>query len=277
MKHALAIALSLVVGTIAAVGLNPATAAATQYLSGPCNTSQYLDNSFSFREGDTGTNGPWITNITGTINRYVYQLCSENPPGNNPIVSGSGAWVSINGPGGDDIVQIGYWECGYAAVCGNQMDTNQLDFFCAYGTTGNLLYQPWPTKISLADSASSHVFTVSVHSGSYWNLNIDGTTVVVIPDSSWRTWNRSRVQAADEDYNCGDQLGGRTADGTDPGNHQKFRSISWQAGSTIYPGDLGTPQVSGAPAPWATAVAINGSTSDFDVWTYNHTQSACSG
>ena len=67
-------------------------------------------------------------------------------------------------------------------------------------------------------------------------------------------------------------MGGRTADGSDPGNKQKFRNLSWVAGGVTHNGEFGEPSQRGNNPlyPWIFAQSFN--SSDFDVWTFNHAQ-----
>ncbi len=154
-----------------------------------------------------------------------------------------------------------------------------LDFFYAWGNSTDPTKMPWPIKMGTADSASSHVFTTRLNAVTgIWEFQIDGVTYATVPDGSWRNWNRTRIQAATENWNCGDQMGGRTAVGTDPGNHQKFRSVTWVAGGVQHDGQLGAVTISsqqGYYYPWI--YGSSSGTDDMDAWTYNHTTGSCSG
>lgn len=251
----------------------PGRVLAAQALAGACDVGQYNDNTWVVRNAATGTSGPWITSASAWISRYDYSLCTGSL---RPWVTGSGAWPAIVGPGGDDIVQVGYWKCGDGRVCGNGMHTNQLDFFYASGATGDINHAPWPTNISLADTAASHTFTVRLayrpDGSRVWEYVIDDQVRASEPDGAWRSWNRQRAQVGTEQWNCGDQMGGRTADGSDPGNKQKFRSLTWVAGGVTHAGGFDGPAQTGNNPyyPWIYAQAYN--SSDFDVWTWNHAQ-----
>lgn len=155
------------------------------------------------------------------------------------------------------------------------MHTNQLDFFYSSGSD-DVDHAPWPKNISLADAAGSHVFAVrllyNADGSRTWQYLIDGQVRASEPDGAWRSWNRQKSQIGTEQYNCGDQIGGRTADGSDPGNKQKFRSLSWIAGGVTHSGEFGVPYRGGNNPAYPWIVWQNFNTSDFDVWTWNHAQ-----
>lgn len=254
---------------------------ATTQTNGDCDLTQFNDNSWVVRDGYTGNTGPWVTSVEGQINRYAYSVCNHGFVA--PNLSGTGSWVAIEGPGPEDIVHVGYWVCGDGVVCGNDMHPHQLDFFFAWGASGDPFHAPWPSNISLADGSSTHIFTVTLVYNAdgtrTWHFKIDHVDRVLVGDGSWRTWNRSRVEVGNEQWNCGDQIGGRGPDGSDQGNHQKFRGISWIAGGITHVGGLTNPQWLGnnPQYPWVNFQTINGSTSDFDVWTQNHGSTCSSG
>lgn len=264
--------------------------AQSQQLNGPCNDSEQPptgnpDNGFAYRQANTGGTGPWITSVSGSINRNVYTLCDQSN-GIVPNLTASGAWVAIEGPGSSDIVQDGYWECGNGLVCGNGMDTYKLDFFYAWGNSTDPTKMPWPTWMGLADSASSHTFTTDLNAQTgVWEFKIDGVIRATQADGSWRNWNRTRIQAASENWNCGDELGGRTVLGSDPGNHQKFRTVKWVAGGVTHNGGLGSVVIyspiygntGNGTGVWPWYYASSSGTDDLDAWTYNHTTGSCQG
>lgn len=263
-------------GTIMAMSLAfaiPSSVAAADPLNGPCNTLQLNNNSWVVRTVDTTQQQGWVSSVQGSISRYDYLLCSYFAIA--PNVSSSAAWVAIEGSAAsDDIVQDGYIKCQRGCI--NFFPINELDYFWAAGQSGDLTHLPWPVRIGAADTSSSHVFTTQLRlvNGAYqWQFLIDGI-VRATTDDSWRKWNRDRVQVGTEVWNCGDQMGGRTASGTDPGNKQKFRNIVW-VNATSHSGGLGASQHLGNSYPWAFSSDIN--TSDFDVWTSAHTSGNCSG
>lgn len=270
MVRRLTSSLALVMATV--LLMMPTEVLAVQSLSGACDVGQYIDNTWGVRDAYTGQSGPWLTSASASISRYDYSLCTG---GARPKVSGTGAWVAIEGPGSNDIVQVGYWKCGDALICGNGMHTNQLDFFYSSGSD-DWDHAPWPKNISLADAAGSHVFKVELFyntDGSRtWRYMIDGQIRASEPDGTWRKWNRVKTQIGTEQYNCGDQLGGRVADGSDPGNKQKFRSLTWVAGGVTHSDGFGAPYIGGNNPlyPWLFVLPIN--STDFDVWTANHAQ-----
>lgn len=82
------------------------------------------------------------------------------------------------------------------------------------------------------------------------------------------------MQIGTENWNCGDQMGGRPAYGSDAGNKQKFRDIIW-VNNTTHSGELLGPRKAGNDYPWSSYQRID--SSDFDVWTSAHTSGACPG
>ncbi len=258
------------------LGAAPVFAAPPQ--SGPCNGGQFNDNSWVVRDTPIATSPNWVTWVQGDITPYGYELCTH-PDYDPPDASGTGAWVAIEpNQQGSSIIQIGYWKCGAGFVaCGNGMRVGELDYFYAWGIQGDILHQPWPTYISGPVAISgSHTFKVLLYypgdGTREWRFYIGGSIAKVL-DDNWRTWPREKAQIGTEVWNCGDQMGGRDAFGTDAGNKQKFRNISWRAGTTTHFGDLGDSYRSGNPYAWAGKQNVGDA--GFDVWTSAHTTSFC--
>lgn len=63
-------------------------------------------------------------------------------------------------------------------------------------------------------------------------------------DDDWRTWNRERVELANELWNEGDQLGGTAS------SVQNLRALTWNNGST-HTGVTGQPFPAGHCYPWS--------------------------
>lgn len=265
----LAWSVALMMGSTAALAAPPQ--------NGPCRDSQVNDNSWIVRDSTPIATSPnWVSIAQADISPYNYALCQSGVYG--PISTGSGAWAAIvPAQGGGSIIQIGYWKCGIGAVCGNGMPAGELDYFYAWGIDGDIFHQPWPTYISGPVAVSgTHTFKVHLYypgdGTREWRLSIDGVVKKYL-DDNWRTWPRQRAQVGAENWNCGDQLGGRNASGTDPGNKQKFRNLIWRT-NLSHIGDMGNVYHSGHAYPWGYFDQINDS--DFDVWTSGHTTSICS-
>ncbi len=110
--------------------------------------------------------------------------------------------------------------------------------------------------------------------GSYqWQFLIDGA-IRATTDDGWRKWSRNRIEIGNEVWNCGDQLGCRTASGTDPGNQQKFDQVTWRNASS-HSGGLRPSQRTGNYYLWS--YSHDYSSSSFHVWTSAHTSGDCSG
>ena len=207
----------------------------------------------------SGVPSPYVTYTGATINYINYTLCHGNGL-SDPIQSSSSAWISVEGPGSSDIVQIGVIKCNsIASVCGNNMDEDQVDWFYAWGVDGDPFKQPWANRIGLADGYT-HRYTVYLSSGS-WIFSIDGTTKKTLSDS-WRSWHAVRSEEAVEIHNEGDQLGGTSS------NKQTFRGAVYKIGSsgTLY-SDYGNVFKSGHCYPWVNWTQL--SYADYDVWTNN--------
>lgn len=262
----------VVVNSISAAG--PALAA--NPLNGPCNDTQINNNTWITRTASSTQSQGWITMVSATIIRYDYLLCTIFVIG--PNVSSSGAWVAIEGTptSGNNIVQDGYFK-GQAGILNCCFDNNKLDYFWAVGQDNDLNHLPWPAFMGTADTASSHVFTTQLRfvGGAYqWQFLIDGVIRATASDS-WRTWNRNKIEIGNEIWNCGDQLGGRTASGSDPGNKQKFTNMAWQ-NATSHAGGLSPSQLLGNAYPWGY-MDDRGGTSAAYTWTDSHTSGNCSG
>jgi hypothetical protein len=247
-----AVLASLSLLTLPSTGLPSFVAAAATYAE--CDSLQANDNTWIARDNSTTIGSPYAWRAQAKINWVNYALCSVGLF--NPIVSGSSAWVAIEGPGSSDIVQLGVMKCSaYAAVCGNGMDRGVVDWFYAWGVTGDPFKQPWPNNLGVADHAA-HTYKVTVVGGD-WFFDIDNVAVKTISDS-WRSWHAIRVQQAVEILNEGDQLGGG------PTTHQTFRNGAYWVGATKYT-TWGSVYKTGHCYPWGVWATINGV--DFDAWT----------
>ena len=233
-------------------GLPGSVAAAATYAE--CDSLQQNDNTWISRDNGTAINAPYVWKATATINWVNYALCT--PGLFDPIVTGSGAWIGIEGPGQSDIVQVGLIKCGaIALVCGNGMDEGAVDWFYAWGVQGDPFKQPWAHKIGLADHAT-HSYTLDVVGGE-WGFAIDGVTQVSISDS-WRSWHAIRVSQAVEIFNEGDQLGGG------PSTHQTFRNGAYWVSATKYT-NWAAVYKTGHCYPWGVWSTISGAA--YDTWT----------
>lgn len=251
----LTIAATLLIDPVVATRLAPSVSAAT---NAECDSLQ-TDNEFRARDNNVTINGD-ANLVAGYINYVNYALCTRGLF--TPNQSGSGAWVAIEGPRSNDIVQIGLWKCNtIGLVCGNGMDAGSVDWFYAWGVDGNPFMMPWPNKIALADTGT-HEYREGNFNGN-WTFFIDGQLKKTISDS-FRTWSKTRVQQAVEGWNEGDQLGGTAT------SHQTFRSVFYETGSVLHYNAFGNPYPAGHCYPWASTTFSNGS--DWDVWTSsNHT------
>ena len=263
-------ALALLAGSLAL----PAAAVAANPLSGNCNVVQINNNSWVTSTADSTQAQGWITTVSARISVYNYALCNAFIIA--PNVSASMAWVAIEGmpTSGNNIVQVGYIKC--QIVCVNGFDYQVLDYFWAAGQDGDIFHLPFPVKIGVADASQSHTFVTQLRmvNGAYqWQFLIDGVIRATTNDS-WRTWNRNRIEIGNEVWNCGDQLGGRTASGTDPGNQQKFDQVAWTNASS-HTGGLGPSEPAGNSYPWSDSHDY--SSAKFHVWTSAHTAGDCSG
>lgn len=264
----LAIWMSLVMGGSVVLAAPPQ--------NGPCRDSQINDNSWIVRDSTPIATSPnWLVYVQADITPYNYALCTFGTYA--PLATGSGAWVAITpNQAGASIIQIGYWKCGSGIACGNGMKLGELDYFYAWGVEGDIFHQPWPTYISGPVAISgTHTFKVHLYypgdGTREWRLSIDGVVKKYMNDD-WRTWPRQRAQIGVENWNCGDQLGGRNASGSDAGNKQKFRNVTWRTNVT-HNGDMGVVYRPGHFYPWGYFDQINDS--DFDVWTSAHTTNIC--
>lgn len=259
--------------TLAAVG----TAAAAT--NAECDNLQLNDNSWVVRDASVAPSGPWVSKVTGSISLYDYALCYRNVAV-NPLMTGSGAWIAIEGPhtgggmGGNSIIQVGYWKCAESEACGvsgiPSTQYGRVVYFYAFGNADDVFHQPHPQSLGLATTSSSFEVALRYLSNGtrQWEFIIDGVVRKVI-DDSWRTWNREKVQVGNEVWNEGDQLGGRPPSGSDPGNKQKFRNITWYNGTT-QTGLPGAVYRSGHCYPWASWQTL--SSAAWDAWTnLNHT------
>ena len=121
---------------------------------------------------------PYITWAQATISYKNYALC-HGQGASIPIQSSSSAWISIEGPQSNEIVQIGLIKCNpIASVCGNNMDEGFVDWFYAFGRYNDPFYMPWANKILLADT-STHTYTVFLSNGT-WHFQIGGMDKKVI-------------------------------------------------------------------------------------------------
>ncbi len=243
-------------------------------LSGNCNVLQFNNNSWLTATADSTQAQGWITTVSALISVYNYSLCNAFLIA--PNVSSSAAWVAIEGEptSGNNIVQDGYIKCQMGCV--NGFDYEVLDYFWAAGQDGDIFHLPFPVRIGVADQSKSHTFVTQLRyvNGAYrWQFLIDGV-IRATTDDSWRHWNRNRIEIGNEVWNCGDQIGGRTASGSDPGNKQKFDSVTWQ-NATSHTGGLGASSRKGNYYPWS--YSHDYSTADFYVWTDSHTSGDCSG
>lgn len=141
----------------------------------------------------SGIPSPYATYASATINYVNYTLC-HGSGFSDPIQSSSSAWISIEGPGSNDIVQIGLIKCNsIAQVCGNNMDEGFVDWFYAWGVDGDPFKMPWANKILLADT-STHTYAISLANGT-WSFLIGGGVKKTLSDS-WRSWHAVRSEEA---------------------------------------------------------------------------------
>jgi hypothetical protein len=238
------------------VAVSVSTASASMNV--PCDYFQ-TDNTWVSRDNSAGISAPYVAYASTQINYSYYSLCLGNS-----LQSESSAWIGIEGPGQSDIVQIGETECnGGAAVCGNGMDNFIVDYFYAWGVTGDPFKQPWANNLGRAKVDSNlHAFSLGLYSG-VWQFSIDGHVVKTLSDS-WRAWHAIRVSQAVENLNAGDQLGGTNGG---PQWQQKFRNAFYRVGATYYY-NWTNPYKSGHCYPWASWNKINNS--DWNVWTEDH-------
>jgi hypothetical protein len=252
IRTAILLTVAIVVHTALTIGIPGPTRAAT---NAECDSLQFNDNSWIARSNYAAISSPYANFVSGQINYVNYSLCWWNML-SNPTVSGSSAWVAIEGPGSSDIVQIGPIKCSSAAdVCGNGMDRDVVDWFYAWGVTGDIFKQPWPNNLGRADTAT-HTYVVSLSNGT-WSFKIDSITKKTIGDS-WRPWHATRVQQAVEIFNEGDQLGGIAS------RHQTFRNAYYKVGTTSYY-QFGSVFRTGHCYPWGTWTTLD--SRNFDAWT----------
>jgi len=220
--------------------------------------------------------------VQGSISSYDYSICVQST--GKPLLSASQAWVAIEGQYDDDIVQVGIIKCATSQYfgCLNNGFTGHVDFFWAHGQTGDAANAPWPVKITNSlDPNALHTYkvqfmtfppTIDTYPNNHyeWWYYIDGQLQYQDCDECFRSWRRDHVEIGTEDWNCGDQLGGRAA------NHQKFRTVSWVASSTHTNLDSYVKRGDAGGYAWSFGDDLN-TTNGLDVWTDNHSQSACSG
>jgi len=244
-----------------------------------CDNLQLNDNSWVVADQSVAPSGPWISKVAGSISLYDYALCYRSVPV-NPLMTGSGAWVAIEGPhtggamGGNSIVQVGYWKCAESEACGvsgiPSTQYNRVVYFYAFGNADDLFHQPYPQSLGLATTSSTFEVALRYYANGtrQWEFIIDGVVRKVI-DDSWRTWNREKVQVGNEVWNEGDQMGGRPPSGSDPGNKQKFRNITWYNGTTRTGLSSGVYRPPAHCYPWAQWQTY--SSASWDMWTnLNH-------
>ena len=150
------------------------------------------------------------------------------------------------------------------------MTKDTLEWFYGWGIDGDPFHMPWPHRLQTGPAPNQlAVFKERlIWSPRHWEFTVNGNCLLCNFDDSWRTWNTGAVEVSTENWNQGDQLGGRPANGSDPGNKQKFRSISWNDQIVTHTGDLGGVGQSGHCFPWVSSQTF--SSSDFDVWTNNN-------
>jgi hypothetical protein len=173
----------------------------------------------------------------------------------------------------NSIVQVGYIKCQNSSACAysgiDSSHWNRVVYFYAFGNANDVFHLPSPQYIADA-SVAVHLFQVYLHylpgGGRQWEFWIDGYLRAIIGDD-WRTWNRQKVQVANEVWNEGDQLGGRPPAGTDPGNKQKFRDVYWYNGTSHY-GLTGPVYRSGHCYPWSGWETL--SSQSWNTWTNNN-------
>lgn len=241
----------------------------------------YGDNTWRQRVATTGARGPWITQIQGYINGYNYSLCHYNPvvP---PWKSGSGAWLAFYpfNSGGNSIVQIRFWKCGYGPSCSpllGNMVPGRLQWFYAWGIDNDLTKLPFPHPLAAGPAPNYNTkFKMKLVFGSpgHYEFYVNDQCLKCNLTNEWQNWNTAEAVTAVENWNQGDQLGGRTANGSDPGNKQKFLTISWFDQFITHNGGFGAVQAAGHCFPWASSTVYN--SSDWYVWTeYSHEGHSC--
>jgi hypothetical protein len=248
------------------------TTGARAAVTGDCDILQ-SDNSFVARDASIASGTPWVVWATAQIGYKVELLCA---PAFliAPHQSGSGAWVAIEGPccdgllGNNNIIQDGYWVCQHSDGCDfSGFPWNTTGYFYAFGNAGDIFHLPTPHYIATATSGY-HTFKVYLHypgdGTRQWEFSVDGTIRKII-DDSWRTWNRQKVQTANELWNEGDQLGGTS------GSVQNIRAISWNNGTT-HTGLSGNPYRAGHCYPWSDWSIT--SSAWYSTWT-NNTHADC--
>lgn len=256
---------------------NPLPAAASAY-NAVCDVNQGYVNSFRYRNAQTGASGPWIVSVEGYINGYNYNLCTLFNPNDPPWQSGSGAWFAfVPGYGANNIVQIGFFKCNWAPSCAptnGGLDTGVLEWFYGWGVDGDPFKMPFPKKLATGPAPNANAkFKMQLVFGnpSHYDFYVNGQYLRYL-SNEWQNWNARYVQVAVENWNQGDQLGGRPASGADPGNKQKFQGIYWNNQAATHYGEFGPIGASGHCFNWADSTLLN--TSDWYVWTRNGRQ-AC--
>jgi hypothetical protein len=172
-------------------------------INGQCDSNQGYNNSHVYRDAPTGTSGPWITKVSGSINGYNYSLCQ------NPILlaaSGSSAWVSIISTASiNDTVQIGFIKCQIAASCGNgilsHLTADALEWFYAWGTNNpTMLPFPWQLGSGPAPqtTTSFNERLVSVSGVYHWEFYVNGSCMKCNLSDSFRNWNREVAEVSTE-------------------------------------------------------------------------------
>lgn len=155
-------------------------------------------------------------------------------------------------PGGS-IVQAGIITCSASVEC----ETSHIparDFyynvpFYAFGNANDVFNIPSPWAILDFDEFSdgNKTFDISLHYNADgtrdWWTSINGSLWWISTDMA-RNWTRTTVQTANELWNPGDSMGGRT------GLHQDLTGISWNNG-TQHSGVATQPTITGHCYPWA--------------------------
>ena len=171
------------------------------------HTADCSENGYHYRQIGYRSDG-WDNHrfgIRATFDFHALNLCTNPRPGEG---TASVAWVDIQGPGGYDIVQVGFGACG--PIAGGGCNNGMQDGY-AWGRTSSSpgcagYMSRAPSGTWLGAWSNGGVFQITEAANGTETLSTPSFTVTL--NAATACWTNKYVGLFNESYDYGDALGG---------------------------------------------------------------------